>query len=274
MKYAFPPSPIPTVPIASNRTDTDTDRSTHFPVHRIYCVGRNYADHVREMGGDPDREPPFFFTKPADAVVPCRPATTQGADDTAAADTGITKIPFPLATGNLHYEIEMVVAIGKAGVQIPPEQALDYVYGYAVGLDLTRRDLQQRAKGTGRPWDSAKAFDQSAPVSAIVPLVDDQDDVMMMMMMSGGGKASQRGLRSDATTRLWCKVNGEERQSSQLGEMIWSVPEIISILSHEFHLIPGDLIFTGTPAGVGPIVPGDVISGGIGELVGLAIRIG
>ena len=196
-----------------------------FPVRRIYCVGRNYAAHAREMGSDPDREPPFFFTKPADAVV----------------DDGRT-LPFPLATADLHHEIELVVAIGEGGTAISIDDALAHVYGYAVGLDMTRRDLQQEAKDMRRPWDAGKAFDQSAPISEIQP-------------------ASVIGHPDRG--RIWLEVNGELRQESDLTHLIWNVSETIAELSNLFELGPGDLIYSGTPAGVAAVGPGDRLSGGI-----------
>jgi fumarylpyruvate hydrolase len=219
MPYLFPPT-TPSVPIKG--------RPEQFPVHRIYCVGRNYADHVREMGGNPEREPPIFFAKPADAVVPNN-----------------TRIPYPSRTKNFHHEIELVVAIGKGGRDIAAAQALEHVYGYAAGNDLTRRDLQADAKDNGRPWDTSKGFDRSAVISAITP-------------------AAESGhLR---TGRIWLKVNGQMRQQANLSELIWSVPEIIAELSTFFELQPGDLIYTGTPAGVGPLKKGDRIEGGIDGL--------
>ena len=219
MPYLFSPT-TPSVPIKG--------RTEQFPVHRIYCVGRNYADHVREMGGNPEREPPIFFAKPADAVVPNN-----------------TRIPYPSRTRNFHHEIELVIAIGKGGRDIAAAQALEHVYGYAVGNDLTRRDLQADAKDNGRPWDTSKGFDRSAVISAITP-------------------ASQSGhLRAG---RIWLKVNGQMRQQADLSELIWGVPEIIAELSTFFELQPGDLIYTGTPAGVGPLKKGDRIEGGIDGL--------
>lgn len=206
-----------------------------FPVRRIYCVGRNYAEHAREMGHDPVREAPFFFAKPADAVV----------------ENGAV-VAYPQRTDNLHHEIELVVALDKGGEQIPVEQALEHVFGYAVGIDLTRRDLQKQAKEKGRPWDTAKGFDHSAPVSAI----HGADDI----------GHPQKG-------RIWLDVNGENRQQGDLNELIWSVPESIAELSTLFRLEPGDLIFTGTPAGVGPVVAGDRLTGGIDGLDEIAIRI-
>ncbi len=190
-----------------------------FAVRRIFCVGRNYAAHAREMGKDPDREAPFFFTKPADAVL----------------DSSAT-IPYPPLTQNLHYEAELVVAMGAGGVNISQEQALDHVWGYACGVDLTRRDLQTQAKNAGRPWDWGKAFDRSAPCAPL-------HSVEQVGHLDGAG--------------IGLKLNGETKQSAHLSDMIWSVPEIISILSRSVALCPGDLVFTGTPAGVGPMVAGD-----------------
>jgi len=204
-----------------------------FPVRRIFCVGRNYAAHAREMGKDPDREPPFFFTKPADAVV------ENGA-----------KIPYPRLTENLHYEIELVVAIGKDGVDVAEGNALDLVYGYAVGIDLTRRDLQFKARDAGRPWDWGKAFDRSAPCAPIHRV--------------GDCGQIDRG-------RIWLAVNGETKQNADVNELIWSVPEIVSICSHAQELKAGDLIYTGTPAGVGPIVKGDTVTGGVEGLTDIRI---
>jgi fumarylpyruvate hydrolase len=225
MSFAFPPPAPAAVAIVG--------RSERFPVHRIYCVGRNYAAHAREMGKDPEREPPFFFTKPADAVV---------ANGTA--------LPYPTRTSDLHHEIELVVALSKGGVNIDAARALEHVFGYAVGLDLTRRDLQADAKDKGRPWDTAKGFDRSAPISAITP--------------SSG----------ELSGRIWLKVNDSLRQQGMLADMIWSVPEVIAELSTLFELAPGDLIFTGTPAGVAAIQPGDRLEGGVDGLETLSISIG
>ena len=227
MSFVIPPSPQPSVEIAGS--------GERFPVHRIYCVGRNYAKHAREMGMDPDREPPFFFSKPADAVV-----------------ANGTPVPHPPRTSNLHPELELVVAIGTGGSDIPLDSALAHVYGYAVGLDLTRRDQQFAARDQGRPWDVAKGFDHSAPVSAIRP-------------------AAEMGHLEQGA--IWLEVNGEPRQRANLSEMIWSVPEIVAELSTYFELRPGDLIFTGTPEGVGPVTRGDSLVGGIDGLETLRITI-
>jgi len=227
MSFVIPPLP----PTSAEVAGTDDC----FPVHRIYCVGRNYAKHAREMGMDPDREPPFFFSKPADALV-----------------ANGTPVPYPPRTSNLHHEIELVVAIGTGGREIPLERALAHVYGYAVGLDLTRRDLQFAARDQGRPWDVAKGFDHSAPMSAIRPAAD-------------------RGHLEQGA--IWLEVNGETRQRANLSEMIWSVPEIIAELSTYYELRPGDLIFTGTPEGVGPVQRGDSLVGGIDGLETLRITI-
>jgi fumarylpyruvate hydrolase len=223
MKHAFTPPAITCIPVAGD--------DHVVPVRRIYCVGRNYAAHAREMGSDPDREPPFFFMKPADAIVP----------------TGTT-IPYPPATTHLHHEIELVVAIGTGGSAIPVARASDHVFGYAVGLDMTRRDLQNEAKKTGRPWDMGKGFDQSAPCSAIQPA---------------------RRIGHPAKGAIWLKVNEDTRQHGDLAQQIWSVPETIAYLSSLVTLAPGDLVYTGTPDGVGPVAPGDRLEGhidGIGDL--------
>jgi fumarylpyruvate hydrolase len=213
-EFVFAPPAVAAVAVAGS--------TQRFPVHRIYCVGLNYADHIREMGSAPT--PPIFFMKPADAVV------ANGA-----------AIAYPPRTENLHYEIELVVAIGRAGRDIAAAGALGHVFGYAAGNDLTRRDLQAAAKQKGQPWDAGKGFDASAPVAAIRP--------------ASAGHLS-RG-------RIWMTVNGALRQESDLSQMLWGVPQIIAALSTLFELRPGDLIFTGTPSGVGPVQPGDVLEGGI-----------
>lgn len=209
--YVFKPRTRPAVSIAGSER--------MLPVHRIYCVGRNYAAHAREMGLS-DKEPPFFFAKPADAV------------------TQSPEVPYPPATKMLHHEVELVVVIGTGGRDIGVEDALDHVFGYAVGVDLTRRDLQAEAKRGGRPWSVAKGFDESAPVSAVI-------------------RASDAGHPASGVIRL--SVNGETRQHGDLADMIWPVPEVIAELSGYFELAPGDLVFTGTPEGVGPLEPGSSI---------------
>ena len=210
--------------------------SARFAVRRIFCVGRNYAAHAREMGKDPDREPPFFFTKPADAVI----------------DSG-TRVPYPPETKNFHYEMELVVAIGTGGANITPERALDHVWGYGVGIDLTRRDLQAQAKDLGRPWDWAKGFDASAPIAPLRPV-------------SAIGHPT-RG-------RIWLAVNGTVKQSSDIDQMIWPVPDIIAICSQSMVLQPGDLIMTGTPENVGALQRGDVVTGGVDGVGEIDITIG
>ena len=225
--FVFPPPARSSVAVAG------TDQ--RFPVHRIYCIGLNYADHIREFGRDPQASPPVFFMKPADAVV------ENGAE-----------IPYPPRTENFHYEIELVVAIGRGGRDIGAAQALGHVFGYAAGNDLTRRDLQQTAKERGEPWDTAKGFDYSAPVAALRP--------------------AARG--HVASGRIWLAVNGAQRQQSDVSHMIWDVPHIIAALSRLYELRPGDLIFTGTPAGVGALRPGDVLEGGIDGLEVLRNTIG
>ena len=207
-----------------------------FPIRRIFCVGRNYEAHAREMGKDPDREPPFFFTKPADA----------------ALDTPCT-IAYPKLTENLHYEIELIIAIGKGGSDIAEADVMDHVWGAAVGLDMTRRDLQQEAKDMGRPWDWGKAFDQSAPISAILPIAD---------------------VPSVEKGRIWLAVNGETKQDADIADLIWSVKEHIATLSKSMTLAPGDIVMTGTPAGVGAVVAGDVITGGVEGIGELEVKIG
>jgi fumarylpyruvate hydrolase len=227
MLYLFAPLDPASVAIAGE--------AARFPVHRIYCVGRNYLDHVREMGNDPAKEPPVFFMKPADAIV------ANGVD-----------IPYASRTKNLHYEIELVVAIGKRGRNIDAAHALEHVYGYAVGNDYTRRDLQSVAREAGRPWDVAKGFDYSAAISAIHP-------------------ATRVGHLERG--RIWLSVNGVKRQEADLADMISKVPAVIAELSTFFELCAGDLIYMGTPAGVGPVKVGDVITGGVDGLDTLENRI-
>ncbi|WP_276151455.1 MULTISPECIES: fumarylacetoacetate hydrolase family protein [unclassified Sulfitobacter] len=218
---------------ASLAVQGSTDR---FPVRRIFCVGRNYEAHAREMGKDPTREAPFFFTKPADA----------------ALDTPCT-IAYPKLTNDLHHEIELVIAIHKGGSDIAEADVMDHVWGAAVGLDMTRRDLQAEAKKMGRPWDWGKAFDRSAPIGPIKPIAQ---------------------VPSVENGRIWLAVNGETRQDADIADLIWSVREHIAILSQAVDIAPGDIIMTGTPAGVGAVVPGDVITGGVDGIGELQVTIG
>jgi fumarylpyruvate hydrolase len=231
MSYVFTPAAIAAVPVAGSN---DT-----FPVRRVYCVGRNYAAHAREMGFDPDREPPFFFCKPADAVMPVADGTT-------------LDLPYPSETANYHYEIELVAAIGKGGANIPVDQALSHVWGYAIGLDMTRRDLQMKAREAGRPWELGKAFDHSAPIGYL-------------------HKAEQTGHFDKAD--IWLQVNGQDKQRSDTSKLIWSVAETISYLSNYFRLEPGDLIYTGTPEGVGAVKKGDLMEGGVDGLGALRAKV-
>ncbi|KZD12881.1 fumarylacetoacetate hydrolase family protein [Oceanibaculum pacificum] len=230
MSFVIPAPAQISIPVAGGAGE--------FPVRRIYCVGRNYAAHAREMGHDPDREPPFFFAKPADAIVLCE----KGTGETAIA-------PYPLATKDLHHEIELVVALGKGGVNIPADKALEHVYGYAVGIDLTRRDIQAEAKKLARPWDMAKGFDHSAPCGHIRP-------------------ASEIG--HPTTGRIQISVNGAVKQDADISAMIWNVPDTIAYLSTLVELFPGDLIYSGTPEGVGPVAKGETMEGsveGVGAII-------
>jgi len=213
------------IPVPTQPSVEVADSESRFPIRRVFCVGRNYAAHAREMGKDPTREPPFFFSKPADAVVPA---------------SGV--VPYPELTENLHHEVELVVAISRDGKDVEPSAALDLVWGYGIGVDLTRRDLQDVAKKMSRPWDWAKGFDASAPCSPLRPV-----------QATGHPSAG----------RIWLEVNGEIRQEGDLQEMIWPVADVISHVSRAVTVRPGDLIFTGTPAGVGALQPGDLVSGGI-----------
>ena len=233
MIYVFPPPAVASVP--------DVGSAERFAVHRIYCVGRNYAEHAKEMGFT-GREPPFFFMKPADAVLAVN-----------AGDTGT--LPYPSLTANLHHEIELVVAIGKGGKNIAVADALEHVYGYAIGLDMTRRDLQNDMKKQGRPWCIGKGFDDSAPIGPITPAAQAGDMAHM------------------AQAAIWLQVNGQDRQRSRLDQLIWSVAETIAHLSNAWALQPGDLIYTGTPEGVGPVLAGDVLEAGIDGLASLRLRV-
>ncbi|CAN5514871.1 MAG: fumarylacetoacetate hydrolase family protein [Pseudomonadota bacterium] len=231
MAFVFNPAPTVAVPVAGS--------DEQFAVRRVYCVGRNYAAHAREMGFDPDREPPFFFCKPADAVIP-------------VADGQTLELPYPTKTANYHYEAELVVAIGKGGSDIPREKALEHAWGYAVGLDMTRRDLQMKMREMGRPWEIGKAFDASAPIAPL-------------------HKAETVGHFDSAA--IWLTVNGADRQRSDVSHLIWSVAETIADLSTYFRLEPGDLIYTGTPEGVGAVVRGDLMKVGVDRLGELSVRV-
>jgi len=230
MSYVFPPAPAPSVPVVGTEAQ--------FPVHRIYCVGRNYEEHAKEMGFT-GREPPFFFMKPADAIVVALPGATAA-------------LPYPPLTANLHHEIELVVAIGKGGKNIAAVDALSHIYGYAVGLDMTRRDLQNDMKKQGRPWSIGKGFDHSAPIGPITPAAQAGDV----------GKAG-----------IWLQVNGVDRQRSNVAQLIWNIAETIEHLSAAWELQPGDLIYTGTPEGVGAVVTGDVLEGGVDGLGSIRLKL-
>ncbi len=230
MAYVINPSPIPSVPVTGS---ADT-----FPVHRIYCVGRNYVDHAIEMGAS-GREAPFFFMKPADAVVVVDPDQT-------------VSLPYPTVTSNYHHELELVVALGKGGHQLSVEQAMDLVYGYAVGLDMTRRDLQAEAKRQGRPWCISKGFDDSAPIGHITRAAD---------------------VPGIQTAAISLEVNGQVRQSSDISKLIWNIAETIAALSQAWALQPGDLIYSGTPAGVGAVVKGDHMVARVDGLSSISLKV-
>ena len=229
-RYVFTPPATVSVPVVG--------QTSRFPVHRVYCVGRNYEEHAKEMGFT-GREPPFFFLKPADAIV--------------VVDAGQTvAIPYPSLTANLHHEIELVVAIGTGGRNIRAADALSHIYGYAVGLDMTRRDLQNDMKKQGRPWCIGKAFDQSAPIGPITPVAHAGDI---------------------AQADIWVQVNGTDRQRSSVGKLIWNIAETIEHLSAAWELQPGDMIYTGTPEGVAAVVRGDVMDGGVGDLTPIRVAV-
>ncbi len=230
MSYAFEPTPVVSVPVVG--------KAERFPVHRIYCVGRNYEEHAKEMGFT-GREPPFFFMKPADAVLVVN-----------AGETG--DMPYPSLTKNLHHEIELVVAIGKGGKHIKAADAMNHIYGYAVGLDMTRRDLQNDMKKQGRPWCIGKGFDHSAPIGHITPAAQASDV---------------------ASAEICVQVNGQDRQRSNTSQLIWNIAETIEHLSAAWELQPGDLIYTGTPEGVGAVVSGDVMVGSVAGLGELKVRL-
>lgn len=230
MRHAFPPPPTVCVPVVG------TDAL--FPVRRVYCVGRNYEEHAQEMGFT-GREPPFFFLKPADAIL--------------VAESGhTTPLPYPSLTQNLHHEVELVVAIGGGGKNIRAADAQQHLFGYAVGLDMTRRDLQTEMKKQGRPWCIGKAHDQSAPIGPITPVAQVADITQ---------------------AALWLAVNGQERQRSRIAQLIWNIGEIIEHLSAAWELRSGDLIYTGTPAGVAAVVRGDTVTAGVDGLVPIALRV-
>ncbi|MEK9671821.1 MAG: fumarylacetoacetate hydrolase family protein [Rhodospirillaceae bacterium] len=227
MAYVIPEPPRPALPVAGTK---DT-----FPVRRIYCVGRNYAEHAIEMGHDPNREPPFFFQKSPENLL-----------------VGGGNFPYPVKSNDVHWELELVLALKTGGTDIPAAKALDYIYGYAVGLDMTRRDLQGEAKKMGRPWDVGKAFDHSAPCGPIHRVED---------------------VGHPAAGRIWLEKNGEIKQDGDLNQMIWKIPEMIEYLSGLFMLAPGDLIMTGTPAGVGAVQRGDVLRGGVDGVDEITIKV-
>ncbi|HBZ08035.1 fumarylacetoacetate hydrolase family protein [Massilia haematophila] len=232
-QYLFPPPAVVGLPVNGSEAA--------FPVRRVYCVGRNYAAHAREMGFDPDREPPFFFCKPNDAqsIVPVPAGAT-------------VELPYPPRTENYHYEIELVVAIGKAGRNVDPDDAQDYIFGYAVGLDMTRRDLQMRMREQGRPWEIGKAFDYSAPIGPITPLEN--------------GASVNAGI-------IELTVDGKTVQKSDITHLIWNVNETIAQLSTLFELQPGDLIMTGTPEGVGAVVRGQTMIGSVAGLTPISVKV-
>jgi len=231
MAFVFTPEAPVAVPVAGS--------SDQFAVRRVYCVGRNYAAHAREMGFDPDREPPFFFCKPGDSIVPVAYGET-------------LELEYPAQTSNYHYEAELVAVIGKSGSDIEVENALEHVWGYAVGLDMTRRDLQMKMREMGRPWEIGKAFDRSAPLGPIHPA-------------ASVGHFEQAG--------LWLTVDGQTKQKSDVSHLIWSVAETVAYLSKFFRLEPGDVIFTGTPEGVGPVKQGETMKVGVERLGELTVRV-
>lgn len=230
MSYVFTPPAVPSVPVVG--------RSERFPIHRIYCVGRNYVEHAQEMGFT-GREPPFFFIKPADTAVVI-----------PAGETG--SMEYPTLTSNLHHEIELVVAIGTGGRNIKAADAKKHIFGYGVGLDMTRRDLQGEMKKQGRPWCIGKAFEQSAPIGPITP-IDQAGDV--------------------ENAEIWLQVNGKDRQRSNVNKLIWNIGETIEHLSAAWDLAPGDLIYSGTPEGVAAVVKGDTLVGSVGGLTELRLRV-
>ena len=230
MSYVFNPAPVVSVPVFGS--------ALRFPVHRIYCVGRNYEEHAKEMGFS-GREAPFFFMKPADALVVVNPG-----------ETG--HMPYPTLTSNLHHEIELVVALGKGGKNVAAADAHKHIFGYAVGLDMTRRDLQNEMKKLGRPWSISKGFDHSAPIGVITPAADAPDI---------------------ASAEILLQVNGQQRQRSQIAKLIWNISEVIEHLSAAWELQSGDLIYTGTPEGVGAVVSGDSMNASITGLQSITVTV-
>lgn len=231
MNFVFQPSPPVALPVAGS--------DALFPVRRVYCVGRNYAEHAREMGHDPDREPPFFFQKNPDNLLPAGP-------------DGTVSFPYPPKSQDVHHEIELVVALKAGGTDIAAADAMEKVFGYGVAFDMTRRDLQAAAKKAGRPWELAKAFEHSAPCTALVEA-------------AGVGEIGAR--------RIWAAVDGEVRQDGSTEAMIWNIPDTIAYLSSLFELKPGDLILTGTPAGVGPVTRGQTLTGGVEGIGQLTVQV-
>ncbi|CAM9724946.1 unnamed protein product [Ectocarpus sp. 12 AP-2014] len=243
LQYAVPRVAVPSLAVVGS--------DQKFPVRRMYCVGSNYREHALEMGGNPDKDPPFFFTKPPDAAV-----------DVSAAGA---VVHYPPETEDLQHEVEMVVAIGKGGRGISPRDALQHVFAYGVGVDLTRRDMQRVAKKAGRPWDCSKGFDSSGPIGALTPTPP----------AKGGGVGAAAGLVGDeGGRRIWLEVGGSRRQDSVLGEMVWSVPEMIARLSELFTLEAGDVLFTGTPSGVAPLTVGDEVEARVEGLEPCRFRVG
>eukprot|EP00752_Nemacystus_decipiens_P012482 g11056.t1 len=243
-QFAVPKVDTPTLAVVGS--------DKRFPVRRVYCVGSNYREHALEMGGNPDKDPPFFFTKPPDAAV-----------DVSA---GGAVVHFPPETQDLQHEVEMVVAIGRGGRGISPRDALEHVFAYGVGVDLTRRDMQRTAKKAGRPWDCSKGFDSSGPIGALTPVA---------VVAEGGPVSASAGLLDDEGARkIWLEVDGVKRQDSVLGEMVWSVPEMIARLSELFTLEAGDILFTGTPSGVAPLVIGENVEARIEGLEPCRFRVG
>ncbi|CAN0305925.1 unnamed protein product [Pylaiella littoralis] len=237
--YAVPKAAVPTLTVVGSHK--------RFPVRRVYCVGSNYREHALEMGGNPDKDPPFFFTKPPDAAVD------------VSADGAV--VPYPPETRDLQHEVEMVVAIGRGGRSISPRDALHHVFAYGVGVDLTRRDMQRAAKKAGRPWDCSKGFDSSGPVGALTPVTEAGSGAVSAAAAAAAAAASFSS--DEGARKIWLEVDGARRQDSLLGEMVWSVPEMIARLSELFALEAGDILFTGTPSAVAPLAIGEEVKAGV-----------